>query len=159
MGGRACKPVVEFADCVRQLPPGVLDTYSASFMALAKKSGAIDKATFHAHVLNPRLGREWGPPVQDRVFALVDLNSNGSISWDEYLVCQYLWNHGTPDHRLQVHTAFVVNRHPPLMIVIVWGPSLFSICLTWMPTSVSGPKSLKKLNWLSSKDRRTTRCP
>ena len=102
MGGRSCKPVVEYADAVRQMAPHELGGHQHAFARLATTAGlTIDKENYILSTLVPRFGATCDRALLDRLFCLVDANASGAVEMEEYVVAQFMFGPATRDEKLK----------------------------------------------------------
>jgi Ca2+-binding EF-hand superfamily protein len=107
MGGRSCKPVIEFTDALHSLSPDVVNDLTVSFQRL-QVDNRIAKDMYVTHQLVPRFGRFSNRALLERVFCVVDCNGSGFIEFEEFTIAHFVWTHGSRDHKLKC-TFFHIN--------------------------------------------------
>lgn len=103
MGGKTCKPVVEFdevCDLLRDGPP--LDRFQRRFREMtgrADLSGTLDFPLFRETFGAPF--REWGDLVLRRLFDVMDTDNSKDLNYREFLQAVFVFQNGTDEQRLR----------------------------------------------------------
>lgn len=112
MGGRACKPAVEYGECVGLLRAGDLLVIQAQFSRLSSGGSSsraagrtseprVAKEAFVREVLRPRFPG-CPPSVLERAFAVCDYGGSGAIEREEFVVALFVMQFGAREDRLQL---------------------------------------------------------
>jgi len=100
MGGKQCKPVVGLAEARSQLRKDQYEEVKATFYKLAR-TREIRGALIQKEVMVKWLHDEFLPGANatllERFFQMLDIDSNGSISFPEFVIAAYILLY-SPDH-------------------------------------------------------------